>query len=460
MTPNVPSPAGPREEPDVRETEPLKKTPTKSDRPAGARPERDAEADRQPSPHRNRNWIIVAIVVVIVLGIFLMTRSSKKKQATAAAARAQAANRAVPVLAVPATKGDIGSYLTGLGTVTAVSTVTVRSRVDGQLTRVAFQEGQLVRAGDLLAEIDPRPFQVQLMQAEGQKAKDVATLKNAQLDLQRYETLVQQDSIPRQQLDTQKSTVNQLEGALKTDEAQIESARLNLAYCRITAPNTGRVGLRLVDAGNMIHASDANGLVVITQLQPIAVLFTIPADQLPPVQAKLAAGAKLTVEAWDRDLKTKLATGSLLAVDNQIDPATGTVRLKALFQNENIPLYSNQFVNARLLVDTLRSVVLVPTAAIQRSPQATFVWVVKPDQTADMRTVDVQLTEGDRVAIRSGLAEGERVVVDGVDKLQPGTKVALAQPGAGAAGGRGGAPGAKGQSGGSPRAGGKGKAGS
>lgn len=394
---------------------------------SGAVPSPAPPDDLSRTPARGLwKWVAVAALAVAAL-VFLLTRHSHQKAAQAQAARTQAANRAIPVVAVPARTGDIGVYVSGLGTVTAVNTVTVRSRVDGQLVRVAFQEGQLVRAGDLLAEIDPRPFQVQLMQAEGQKAKDEAALKNGMLDLQRYQALIQQDSIPRQQLDTQRSTVNQLEAALKTDEGQVESAKLNLAYCRITAPIPGRVGLRLVDAGNMVHASDANGLVVITQLQPIAVVFTIPADQLPLVQQQML-GSRLPVEAWDRDLKNQLGIGELLAVDNQIDPSTGTVRIKALFPNVNSALYSNQFVNARLLVSTLRGAVLVPSAAIQRSPQSTFAWVVRPDSTAEMRTVDVQLTEGDQSAIRKGLASGETVVIDGVDKLQPGTKVAATPP--------------------------------
>lgn len=387
-------------------------------------PPPSAAPESEP-PHRSRKWVWIgaAVVVAIVIAILVSRSSSSKKQATATAAKS-AANRAIPVVAAKARVGDIGVYLTGLGTVTALNTVTVRSRVDGQLVRVAFQEGQLVQAGDLLAELDPRPFQVQLMQAEGQKAKDEAALKNAVLDLQRYQALIQQDAIPRQQLDTQASTVNQFQAAVKTDEGQVESAKLNLAYCRIAAPLTGRVGLRLVDAGNIVHATDVNGIVVITQLQPIAVLFTIPADQLPPVQQQLRAGKKLAVEAWDRDLKAKLATGTFLALDNQIDTSTGTVRIKAIFPNELSALYSNQFVNARLLVDTLHGVVLVPTAAIQRSPQSTFVWAVKPDSTVEMRNIDVQLTEGDVVAIRKGVANGDSVVIDGVDKLQPGSKVA------------------------------------
>jgi multidrug efflux system membrane fusion protein len=282
------------------------------------------------------------------------------------------------------------------------------------------------------------------MQAEGQRAKDEAALKNARTDLARYQVLLQQDAIPRQQYDTQGATVVQFEAALKTDEGQIESAKLNLAYSRITAPITGRVGLRGVDPGNIIHANDPNGLVVITQVQPIAVLFTIPADRLPSVLQQVRAGRKLPVEAWDRDLKTKLATGTLLAVDNQIDASTGTVRLKAIFDNEDAALFSNQFVNARLLVDTLRQAVLAPAAAVQKSPQTTFVYVVEPDTSVEMRPVEVTLTEGDVSAIRKGLSAGEVVVTDGIEKLQPGSKVALASP-------AGNAPPAAGQGGGAPR---------
>ncbi|MDQ2978514.1 MAG: MdtA/MuxA family multidrug efflux RND transporter periplasmic adaptor subunit [Acidobacteriota bacterium] len=394
-------------------------SPPRSDAPAGA-------------PRRRLwPWIVGAAGAALVL--FLVTRSGQKQKAQAqtAAGKSQTAARVVPVVAVPARTGDLGVYLTGLGTVSAVNTVTVRSRVDGQLIRVAFREGQLVREGDLLAEIDPRPFQVQLVQAEGQRAKDEAALANAKVDLQRYQVLVQQDAIPRQQLDTQAATVNQLEAALKSDRGGIESAKLNLAYSRITAPITGTVGLKLVDAGNIVHANDPNGIVVITQLQPIAVVFTIPADQLPPLQEQMKTGRKLPVEAWDRDLKNKLATGTLLAVDNQIDSTTGTVRIKALFPNEKGELYSNQFVNARLLVNTLRNTVLIPTAALQRNPQqSTFVWAIKPDSTVEMRNVEVQLTEGDVTSIRRGVTPGEAVVTDGVDKLQAGTKVATGGGGA------------------------------
>jgi multidrug efflux system membrane fusion protein len=266
-------------------------------------------------------------------------------------------------------------------------------------------------------------------------ARDQAALQNALVDLQRYEILAKQDAIPKQQLDTQNAAVRQFEAAIKTDRGQIDSAKLNLTYSRVTAPISGSVGLKLVDPGNIVHASDANGIVVITQLQPITVVFTIPADQLPSVLSRMAKGTKLPVEAWDRELKNRLAVGTLLAVDNQIDPNTGTLKIKAIFQNETGALYSNQFVNARLLVDTLHGVVIIPTVALQRSPQNVFVYVVKPDSTVEMRNVAVQLTQGDDTVIRQGVAAREVVVIDGVDKLQQGSKVALNTAGSGPAGG-------------------------
>jgi multidrug efflux system membrane fusion protein len=382
-------------------------------------------------PRRMRPALRVGLLVLAAagfVGIVALSRPMFGRPPEGATSPA-GARRGIPVVGAAATVGDLGLTETGLGTVVPIATVTVRSRIDGQLVRLAYHEGQTLREGDLLAEIDPRPYQVQLLEAEGQLSKDEAALANAKVDLERYRVLIAQDSVPRQQLDTQTAVVNQAEAAVKSDQAQVEGARLNLTYCHITAPISGVVGLRLVDQGNMVHASDANGLAVMTQQQPISVVFTIPADHLPPLLARMKGGAKLPVEAWDRDLHHKLADGEVLAIDNQIDPTTGTVKIKAIFQNEDRALYPNQFVNARLLSDTLHGAVLVPAAAIERGPQSSHVYVVKPDSTVELRTVVVQATEGDVVALKEGLAGGEVVVVDGLDKLQPGATVTLSKEG-------------------------------
>jgi len=383
---------------------------------------------------RFRPWLIaLGVIVLLGVGAYVVRVQSGHAQSKTSSPAGQAGRLApVPVVATAARASDMAVYLTGLGSVTPLNTVTVHTRVDGELIKVPFQEGQHVNAGDLLAEIDPRPFQVQLTQAQGQLARDEALLRNARVDLERYRTLVAQDSIPTQQLDTQAELVHQFEGVVETDHGQIDNVKLQLIYCRITAPLSGRLGLRLVDPGNIVHASDQNGLVVITQLQPIAVVFTIPEDNLPPVLAKLNSSVKLPVEAWDREQKQRLASGTLLTVDNQIDPTTGTVRLKAVFPNTDGRLFPSQFVNAHLRLDVQRGATVVPTAAIQQSAQGTFVYVVKSDHSATVRPVKVGVTEGDNAAIDSGVSPGEMVVVDGADRLREGIQVALQGAGGGA----------------------------
>jgi len=388
----------------------------------------ETSARRPPNSERSekksRLWVWLIVLFVIALSSYYLVQRNNQKGAAAKSAPRPAA-RATPVVTATAVRGSMGVYLNGLGLATAFNTVTVRSRVDGELIKVAFEEGQLVHAGDLIAKIDPRPYQVQLEQAEGLMARDQATLNNAKVDLKRYQVLMSQDAIPKQQLDTQMATVSQSEGAIKGDQAAIDSAKLQLVYCDIHSPITGRIGLRLVDQGNMVHATDTNGLAVITQLQPIAVIFNIAEDHLPAVTQKMRAGAKLPVEAWDHDMRKKLASGILLTIDNQVDQTTGTVRFKASFPNEDNSLFPNQFVNARLLLETKGNVMIVPAAAIQRSPDSMYVYVVKPDNTVEVRNVVSTLTEGDQAAIDSGLQPGDVVVIDGVDKLQPGSKVTL-----------------------------------
>ena len=328
----------------------------------------------------------------------------------------------VPVVVATAHKGDLPVYYNGLGTVTAFNTVTVRSRVDGQIVKINFTEGQMVHQGDSLVEIDPRPYQVQLEQAQGQLAKDQAQLHDVQVDLQRYQLLFKEGVIPKQQVDTQQAQVGQSEGAIKADQAVVDNAKLQLVYAHVTAPISGRIGLRLVDMGNIVHASDANGLLVITQLQPIAVIFSLPQDQLSQVMSKLH-GAQLNVEAFDRDDTTKIAAGKLLTIDNQIDTTTGTYKLKAVFNNEKSDLFPNQFVNIHLLVDTKRNVTIIPTPAIQRGPQGTYVYVMHPDNTVKIQPVTVALSASNQVGVSNGLQPGDVVVTDGTDKLQDGSKV-------------------------------------
>ena len=376
--------------------------------------------------------IVLGIVLVGALAVggyyYWQWRMAPSPTAAAGATKGApgGAPRVTPVIAAAVTQGDIDLIVNGLGTVTPLRTVTVRTRVDGELMRVLFQEGELVKEGQLLAEIDPRAFHVQLQQAQGQLARDRALLENARLDLERYKTLFQQDSIAKQQVDTQASLVRQYEAAVTMDRSQIESAKLQLAYSKVTAPISGRIGLRLVDPGNIVRSGDQNGLVVITQLQPVAVLFTVPQDLLPSVMKRIQSGEEISVEAWDREQRTKLADGRLASADNQVDPQTGTVKLKAQFENADGGLFPNQFVNARMKLDTLRDVVIVPSAAVQRGAQGMFVYVVKPDNTVELRTVTLGPLDGQRQAINNGLRAGETVVTDGVDRLRPGAQVEVA----------------------------------
>jgi membrane fusion protein, multidrug efflux system len=335
----------------------------------------------------------------------------------------------VPVVVQKTTRSVIPVYIPGLGNVTAFYTVTVKSRVDGQLMKVDFNEGDLVQQGQTILEIDPRPYQATLDLAQATQAHDMALLENAKLDLSRYQKLVETDAIPKQQLDTQTALVAQYEATIKQDQANIDTAKLNLSYSKITAPITGVVGLRLVDPGNIVHAGDANGMIVITQLQPISVNFTIPEDNVPQVTQKLRAGAHLTVDAYNRDNSKKLATGQLLTLDNQIDPSTGTSKLKAVFDNKDNVLFPQQFVNIRLLVDTLGNQLTVPNVAVQDGQQGQFVYVVDNDSVVHLKTVQVGITTETVTQILGGLNDGDRVVVDGTDRLEEGATVRVRKPG-------------------------------
>jgi len=385
---------------------------------------------------RKLKLLIAVVLLVAVAGVayYHYERPSSAAQAPSAATGATKGagggrfgpTGPTPVVATAATQGDVDIIVNGLGTVTPLRTVTVRTRVDGELVRVLFNEGQLVKEGELLAEIDPRAFQVQLAQAEGQLARDRALLENAKLDLERYRTLFKQDSIAKQQVDTQQSLVRQYDGALAVDKSQVDNAKLQLTYSRITAPISGRIGLRQVDPGNIVHSGDQNGIVIITQLQPVTVLYTVPQDLLPQVMKRIQSGDTVGVEAWDRDQKAKLADGALASADNQVDPQTGTVKLKAQFANDDNGLFPNQFVNVRMKLDTLHNAVIVPAPAVQRGAQGMFVYVVQQNNTVMPRNVKLGPLDGNRQAIADGLAAGEMVVTDGTDRLRPGAQVEVA----------------------------------
>ena len=397
-----------------------------------------------PATRRRRAWILpvaVLVIAALVAGIWYAWPKSADTPGGPGAAtgsgdgggkggRGDPASRPQPVVAAQARQGSIDVVIDALGTVTPRNIVTVRSRVDGQLVNIAFREGQMVKAGDLLAEIDPRTYQVQVTQAQGQMAKDQALLANARVDLQRYQTLLAQDSIAKQQVDTQEALVRQYQGVIDADQGAVDSAKLQLSFTRITAPIAGRVGLRQVDPGNMIHASDANGLVVITQMQPTTVVFPVPEDNLPRVMKRLQSGDTIAVEALDRSQKVQLGTGKLVTADNQIDTTTGTVKLKAEFANENGILFPNQFVNVRMPVERRDNVVLVPSAAVQRGSPGTYVYLVNDDQTVTVTPIKVGAVQGETTEVQSGLRAGARVVVDGADKLRDGAKIELIDPAA------------------------------
>jgi membrane fusion protein, multidrug efflux system len=385
------------------------------------------EDGQKPRSRRGWIWILLALALAASVYYFGFRKpSSKSAVAVSPAAGGKARGfGATPVVAVKAVRGNIGVYLTDPGAVVPLHTVTVRTQISGYLMKVLYKEGDSVRAGDQLAQIDPRPYQVQLTQYEGQLIKDQANLANAQVDLQRYTTLVSHNAAPEQQLATQEATVKEDEGIVKTDQGLIDSAKLNLTYCKVMAPISGRVGLRLIDPGNYVTPNDSTGLVVITQLQPITVVFPIAEDHLPEVFSRWQKGQRLRVDAYDRAMTTKLATGSLETIDNQIDPTTGTVKLRATFSNQDNALFPNQFVNAKLLVEEKTRVTLLPTAAIQRNSQSTYVYRVKPDSTVTIQTVKVGTTEGTESEITSGLSPGDTVAMTGVDKLQEGSKVVV-----------------------------------
>src|ERR1700681_1691045 len=386
-------------------------------------------------PAKSRWWIWLVVLGILAAGTWYFRSARSNTQAENSNANASAGgaghgqngapgfNPSVPVVVATAQHGDVPIYFTGLGTVTAFNTVTVHSRVDGQLVSVAFKEEQFVHQGDVLAQIDSRPFQVILEQAEGALAKDQAQRKDAEDNFERFKLLYAEGVIPKQQMDSKQAQVGQFDGAIKTDQAMIDSAKLQLSFTHITAPISGRIGLRLVDAGNMVHASDAGGLLVITQLQPISVVFSLPQDQLPQVVAKLRTGGQLPVMAYDRDNTAKIASGTLASIDNQIDTTTGTYKLKATFSNNDNILFPNQFVNVHLLVDTKRNLTVVPVTAIQRGRQGTYVYAVDHNNVAKIHAVTVAQSTNENAGLSSGVNPGDTVVIDGQDKLQDGSQV-------------------------------------
>jgi membrane fusion protein, multidrug efflux system len=367
-------------------------------------------------PRHSCAWLIVVLAVVLGIGVFLFFKHRARR------AKPKPPPVAVAVTTATVTNGDIGVYVSALGLVTPLNTVTVASQATGPLIRVNYTEGQMVKEGDLLAEIDPRPFQAQVTASEGQLERDKAVLQGARINLARYEAAYSSNAIPRQQLEDQRAVVGQNEGTVKLDQGQLDNAKVQLSYCRIVSPISGRIGLRLVDPGNLILATASNTLAIVTQVQPITVIFSVAEDYLPKILEHSQPGQSMSVDVYDRVFQRKIATGKLLALDNRIETTTGTLRLRAIFSNEDNHLFPNQFVNARLLVDTQRGVNLVPSIAIQLNPQGSFVYVVKPDQTVTMRTVTVGTTDGSVIAVK-GVEPGEVIALDNFNRLQEGAKV-------------------------------------
>jgi len=393
----------------------------------------------RPQHRRKTGWIWLLVIVVVAWGAWHFRPAAPKTGPGAAAAGGRrgggGANAVMPVVVATATEGNIPVYLRGLGTVTPNNTVTLKTRVDGQIMSVHFQEGQMVHQGDLLVEIDPRPYQAALAQVQGNLAHDTALYNDDEIDYQRYQALYDQKIVAKQQLDQQAALVNEYKGAMAADQAAIQTAELNLQYSKITSPITGRIGLRLVDPGNVVHASDSGGLAVITQVQPIAVLFNLPQDELPQVFGELRTGQHPEVAAFDSTNTKQLASGRVLTIDNSIDPSTGTFRVKAIFDNTDNALFPNQFVNARLAVGSDSGLTIVPPAAIQRGPEGAYVFVVSSQRKVNVQPVTVKITEGNQVGISAGLQPGTDVVIDGADKLQEGTPVAITREGAAPGGG-------------------------